>query len=198
MTQILDAAEDLVESRGYNGFSYADVANDLGITRAALHYHFANKSDLGVALIGRYTERFTNALKAAETRTGDAPSRLQAYADLYLDVLRHERMCLCGMLAAEHETLPLSMQESVVRFFVENQTWLSRVLLQGVGDGTIEFSGSADDAARMVISCLEGAMLLARLLGDVETFQSSATHVLAGLRPRGDRPEVRVGSEVLH
>jgi TetR/AcrR family transcriptional repressor of nem operon len=90
------------------------------------------------------------------------------------------------------------MQESVVRFFVVNQTWLSRVLLQGVGDGTIEFSGSADDAARMFISCLEGAMLLARLLGDVETFQSSATHVLAGLRPRGDRPEVRVGSEVLH
>ena len=186
--QILDVAEKLVESRGFNGFSYADVANELKITRAALHYHFANKSDLGVALIDRYTSRFADALSAAEERTSDAPARLEAYAELYLDVLRSQRMCLCGMLAAEHETLPAPMQEAVVGFFVENQTWLSRVLEQGTAEGTIEFSGSANEAARMIISSLEGAMLLSRLFGDIATFQSSAGHLLAELLPASRKP----------
>lgn len=197
VAQILDVAEKLVGSRGFNGFSYADVASALKISRAALHYHFANKSDLGVALIGRYTSRFADALRAAEERTMDAPTRLQAYAELYLDVLRNDRMCLCGMLAAEHETLPAPMHDAVVRFFAENQAWLARVLQQGADDGTVEFSGPANEAARMIISSLEGAMLLARLFGDVENFKSSTGHVLAGLRPAENRRSIRSGYEVV-
>ena len=50
-TQILDVAERLAQVRGFNGFSYADVAGELKITKAALHYHFAGKAELGVALI---------------------------------------------------------------------------------------------------------------------------------------------------
>ena len=53
--QILDVAEHLVEVRGFNAFSYADVGTELGLTNAALHYHFSTKADLGEALISRYT-----------------------------------------------------------------------------------------------------------------------------------------------
>src|SRR5580692_2935896 len=90
-TRILDVAERLVEVRGFNGFSYADVSVELNVTPAALHYHFANKADLGVALVDRYTTRFDDALQAVETRTADALERLGAYADLYLDVLSRKR-----------------------------------------------------------------------------------------------------------
>jgi TetR/AcrR family transcriptional repressor of nem operon len=51
--RILDAAERMLQVRGYNGFSYGDVAEELGITRAALHYHFKGKAELGQALIER-------------------------------------------------------------------------------------------------------------------------------------------------
>jgi TetR/AcrR family transcriptional regulator, transcriptional repressor for nem operon len=180
-TRILDVAERLVEVRGFNGFSYADVSSEMKITTAALHYHFANKSDLGVALIVRYTSRFEDALHAVETRTTDAPERLKAYADLYLDVLNNKRMCLCGMMAAEHETLPEPMQEAVVEFFSRNQVWLSRVLKDGKAKGTISFHESANKTARTIIGTLEGAMLLARLFGDVAGFRSATTHLLTGL-----------------
>jgi TetR/AcrR family transcriptional repressor of nem operon len=183
VTQILDVAERLVEVRGFNGFSYADVAHELRITSAALHYHFASKSDLGVALITRYSSRFADALAAVEERTTEAPVRLAAYVELYLEVLRKQRMCLCGMMAAEHETLPKPMQDAVVRFFAENHSWLSRVLEQGMEEGTVEFTGSSDEAARLIVSSLEGAMLLARLFEDIQSFQSSASHLLAGFRP---------------
>jgi TetR/AcrR family transcriptional repressor of nem operon len=192
-TRILDAAEKLVEVRGFNGFSYADVSIELAMTKAALHYHFANKSDLGVALIERYTARFDDALAEVETRSTDARERLRAYADLYLEVLKGQRMCLCGMMAAEHETLPEPMQAAVVEFFDHNQTWLSRVLRAGKANGTIDFRGSAKETARTIIGSLEGAMLLARLFGDVAGFRSAAAHLLSGLQspPSGTRAALR-------
>src|SRR5580700_10164193 len=86
-TQILDVAERLAQVRGFNAFSYADVAKELKITNAALHYHFAGKSDLGEALIARYSSRFAEALRAVESRVTDAAGRLDAYTELYTGVL---------------------------------------------------------------------------------------------------------------
>src|SRR5438270_11632454 len=126
-TQILDAAERLAQSRGFNGFSYADVAAELQLTKAALHYHFAGKGELGEALIGRYADRFAQALAALDATPISAPAKLEAYANLYLDVLRDKRMCLCGMLAAEYQTLPQPMREAVIQLFDTNEAWLQRV-----------------------------------------------------------------------
>src|SRR5580698_3434509 len=104
--QVMRVAERLAQTRGFNGFSYADIAAELGITKAALHYHFAGKAELGEALVERYATRFSEALAGVDGRLAEAWARLHAYADLYLDVLRDQRMCLCGMMAAEYETLP--------------------------------------------------------------------------------------------
>jgi TetR/AcrR family transcriptional repressor of nem operon len=123
-SQILDVAERLVQTRGFNGFSYADVALELKITKAALHYHYPGKAELGEALIARYAGRFAEALAAVDSGVAAAPAKLDAYASLYLDVFRSRRMCLCGMLAAEYQTLPKPMRDAVIGFFDENETWL--------------------------------------------------------------------------
>ena len=180
-TRILDVAERLAQVRGFNGFSYADIAAEVGITKAALHYHFASKADLGEALISRYAVRFGEALAAIDAGTTAAPAKLQGYAELYAGVLRDQRMCLCGMLAAEYPTLPDAMQASVVSFFDQNEAWLQDVLEQGRGDGSLQFTGSSRDVARMIISCLEGAMLVARPYGDIPRFQDAAASLMTGL-----------------
>ncbi len=186
-TQILDVAERLVQVRGFNGFSYADVAAELKITKAALHYHFAGKAELGEALVARYAARFAEALSGVEERTAEASARLDAYAGLYLDVLRERRMCLCGMMAAEYETLPTPMQDAVVRFFDENERWLARVLEQGRKDGDLAFTGPPSETARMIVSGLEGAMLVARPFGDITRFQNATRHLLSGLQSTAAR-----------
>lgn len=180
-SRILDAAERLVQQRGFNGFSYADVAAELKITTASLHYHFAGKAKLGRALIERYAERFTEALATIEARLPDARARLDAYVDVYGDVLRGRRLCLCGMLAAEYQTLPKPMRQSVIQFFDDNEAWLTRVLEAGRQEGSLRFSGSAVDAARMLISGLEGAMLVARPYGEVGRFRAAVAQLLTGL-----------------
>ena len=184
-SRVLDVAERLVQGRGFNGFSYADAAAELGITKAALHYHFAGKAELGEALIARYAERFAEALQAIDAGTTDAMERLRAYSELYGDVLRTERMCLCGMLAAEYQTLPAPMQDAVVRFFDDNETWLAAVLEDGRRAGTVRYAGDARDVARMIVGALEGAMLVARLHSDPGRFSEASDRLLASLAADG-------------
>jgi TetR/AcrR family transcriptional repressor of nem operon len=180
-SRILDSAERLVQSRGFNGFSYADVASELAITKASLHYHFAGKGELGEALVGRYAARFAEALEEIDGRDGDVRHKLDAYADLYADVLREKRMCLCGMLAADYDTLPEPMRDAVIRFFDENEAWLTRVLEQGEREGSLRLGGSASEAAQAIVGGLEGAMLIARPYGDVHRFEAAATRLMESL-----------------
>jgi TetR/AcrR family transcriptional regulator, transcriptional repressor for nem operon len=179
-SRILDSAESLVQVRGFNGFSYADVAGELSLTTASVHYHFPGKAELGRALIVRYAGRFSDALAEIDDGGGDARARLLAYAGLYADVLRDQRMCLCGMLAAEYQTLPEPMRDAVIGFFDENEAWVGAVLAEGREHGSLAFDGAPRDAARLIISALEGAMLVARPYGDVERFELAAQRLLAG------------------
>ena len=182
--RILDIAERLVQTRGFTNFSYADIAAELGITKASLHYHFPGKAELGQAVIARYGERFAQALNEIDRTVPDARAKLEAYAGLYADVLRGNRMCMCGVLAGEYETLPDPMRAAVIRFFDDNQTWLVHVLDEGLQDRTLAFSGSKEDVAQTILVTLEGAMLVARPYGDLGRFTASSQQLILGLTGR--------------
>src|SRR5215469_2815440 len=152
--RILDVAERLVQVRGFNGISYADIAGEVGITTASLHYHFAGKAELGRALIVRYAERFAEALDAIDRDLGDARAKLDAYTDLYADVLRGKRMCLCGILAAEYQTLPKPMRSAVTKFFDDNQAWLEHVLAEGEAEAQLNLGAPRREVAQGIIGTL--------------------------------------------
>ncbi len=179
--RILDIAERLLQTRGYNAFSYADVAQALRVTKASLHYHFPSKAELGKRLIERYERSFLQALAEIDRVSADARERLRRYVDIYADVLRNDRMCLCGMLAAEYATLPKPMKAELKHFFDENERWLVAVLEEGQKTGKLRFTGSAREVARLLVGSLEGAMMLARPYDDVTRFKSAADRLLAGL-----------------
>jgi TetR/AcrR family transcriptional regulator, transcriptional repressor for nem operon len=184
-TAILDVAERLAQTLGYNGFSYADIAVQLGVTKASLHYHFPSKAELGRALVERYRGIFGAALETIDQRTREPREKLRQYVGLYESVLSNERMCLCGMLAAEHATLPAPMREELKSFFDANERWLTVVLEQGHRAGVLRFTESARERARVLIGALEGAMLVARSYGSPHRFQAAAAYVLADLGADG-------------
>lgn len=179
--RILDVAERLVQTRGFNGFSYADIAEALDVTKASLHYHFPSKADLGRRLIERYEKTFLEALEGIAAAGAAPREQLKRYVRIYADVLRENRMCLCGMLASDYATLPKAMREEVKHFFDENERWLVRVLEQGRKSGSLEFKGPAVDLARVIVGSLEGAMMLARSYGDASRFDSAAERLIASI-----------------
>ena len=179
--RILDTAERLVQMRGFNGFSYADVAEELDITKASLHYHFPGKADLGKRLIERYERNFLDALAKIDQQGRDARDRLRRYVAIYTGVVKQDRMCLCGMLAAEFGTLPEPMRADLRHFFDENERWLVGVLKQGRKDHSVKFAGSPAEAAQALVGSLEGAMMISRSYADPARFRGIADKLLADL-----------------
>jgi TetR/AcrR family transcriptional repressor of nem operon len=176
-----------VQTRGFNGFSYADVAAQIGVTTASLHYHFPSKDHLGEALIERWTDRHLRALAAIETKHASGPARLDAYAQLYASMIRGSRLGLCGMLAAEHQTLSASMRELVAIFLTANQDWLESIMSAGHTDGTLVIDGSAREAALVFLAGVQGAALVARPHRDVDCFRTIVHWLLAAVAPTNTR-----------
>jgi len=180
--RILNVAERLVQTRGYNGFSYSDISSELRIRNASVHYHFPSKTDLGKRLVARYRETFLAALEGLERESGDARQRLRAYVAIWTRVLRdRDRMCLCGMMAAEIATLPRAVRTELKRFFDANEGWLLRVIREGQKARTLRLAGPPEIEARLLTMGLEGAMLIARSYGEIHRFEEIAQRLLAGL-----------------
>jgi TetR/AcrR family transcriptional repressor of nem operon len=179
-TRILDVAQELAQTRGYNAFSYADIAEQVGIRTASIHYYFPSKSDLGRALIGRYQRTLEQALAQIDRTTKDPRQKLRRYSALFLEMMLHqERMCLAGILAADILTLSSEMRDEVQAFFRVNERWLAGVLEEGRNAGLLQFAGAPEVEARLVLAGLEGFMLVARSFGDVDRYRELAEKLLA-------------------
>lgn len=164
--EIMDAAERRIREAGYNGFSFRDLAADVGIKSASVHHHFPTKAALAAAVARRYADRFLDAM--AERAGGGL---VDAWRAAFRRALHEDgRMCLCGVLGAEVGALPPEVAAEARRFFERGVEGLARA-----HGGTPD---AARDAGLRVLATLEGAMLLARTLGDPAAFDR-ATAALA-------------------
>jgi TetR/AcrR family transcriptional repressor of nem operon len=183
--QILDIAQMLMQTRSYSAFSYQDIADTLGIRKASIHYHFATKADLGVAVVDRYVEHFGSALAAmAEDSSRSSLALLDFYCEPYLQFARtDDRVCLCGALAAETLALPIEMRERVARFFRYHQAWLERILARGAQCGEFKLSAPAARTARMIFGAMQGALIVKRTTGDMTQLKDVILALKAQLAP---------------
>ncbi|MEP6572007.1 MAG: TetR family transcriptional regulator [Gemmatimonadota bacterium] len=179
--RILDVAESLVRTHGY-GYSFADIASELSIRKASIHYHFASKQTLTRAVTARYRVAF--AVRTAEVHeSGLGPlAQLEKYFGFYRDALRDgDRMCLYGLLAADCVTVPAAVRDEVNAFFADQERWLARLLTAGRRDGVFSFAGSANVEALALLAGLEGGMLMARSRRDVHGFTAVVQRLVANL-----------------
>lgn len=175
-TRVLDVAERLIARRGYNGFSYEDIARQIGIRKPSIHHHFATKAELVAVLVQRYTHRFRTALLAIDGRHSQAPARLHAYAAVFEQTYRRDReLCVCGILAAEAEGLPAPAAHEVARFFHVNLEWLATTFAVGAEADELRLPQSATVHALAYLALLEGAMVVGRGLGDGDEAKSVVT-----------------------
>jgi TetR/AcrR family transcriptional regulator, transcriptional repressor for nem operon len=163
--EILNAAEDLLQRRGYNAFSYHHIAVQLGVRNAAIHYHFPAKEDLGVALVQRYQDRFRQWIRNTDQIEG-AWNRLQAYFQTYLDFLQADcKCCPGGVLGTEFHAIPEAMREQAVTLMREIYEWLIATLELGRAQGSLTFTGKSEDKAIELGAALQGGLQIARLAG---------------------------------
>lgn len=161
--QILDLAREKIQQRGYNAVSYGDLADELDLTTAAIHYHFPSKSDLGQAVVARYRRGHAERRAAIRERTDALREHLQEYASLYTEILNEGGLCLCGVLSSDDSTLPEAMREEVRQFFAEQEDWLTETIKDGAPEGTgLQGCESPRQAAKVFLAAIEGAMFTTR------------------------------------
>jgi TetR/AcrR family transcriptional repressor of nem operon len=181
--RVVDAAEGLIQQHGYNGFSYEDIARQVGIRKPSIHHHFATKAELVAVVAERYTHRFREQLLAIQGRHARAPARLAAYAALFeRTFVEDRRLCVCGMLGAEADSLPDEVASEVARFFAVNLNWLTAVIAEGQRASLIRPKPSSAAIAQAFLCTLEGAMVVGRGLRSTQGPAASGAVFLAVLR----------------
>jgi TetR/AcrR family transcriptional regulator, transcriptional repressor for nem operon len=160
--RLMDLAEARIRNSGYGGFSFRDLAAEIGIKSASVHYHFPTNALMAAAVARRYGERFLSSVapRANET-TEDAISSYRSAFRTALDC--DGRMCLCGVLGAEAGALAPEVAEEILCFFRRCIDDLSR-RMGGPGAETRGF---------YVMATLEGGMVLARAYRSVEVFDQA-------------------------
>lgn len=170
--EILDCARSLIIGGGYNGFSYADISEFVGIRKASIHHHFPTKVDLVRTLVERYREEAEAGIAALERYHSDPADQLRAYIGYWLGCVGDvtKGYCVCALLATQIPVLPQDIVLEVRAHFRALSAWITSVLERGAKQGVFVLSSDARAEAEMFMATVHGAMLSARAYGDPKMF----------------------------
>lgn len=163
--KLMGVAQELIQKRGVNAFSFQDLSDAVGIRKASVHHHFASKAVLIEALTQKYIEEFDVLTKDIADSDVSGKTKLKRYCNLFLQTLqagKNDKSCLCGMLMAEVDSVEATVKKQIRRFLRGNLSRLENIIKEGVKDGTLAQQGNVKASALLVLSSLEGGLLIAR------------------------------------
>ncbi|HXB07770.1 MAG TPA: TetR/AcrR family transcriptional regulator [Puia sp.] len=160
---IIRLADKLIRQKGFNAFSYADIATVLDIRKAAIHYHFPTKSMLGVAVMEDELLRLQDYRRLHSGSGGD--SQLQHLVGIFYHNSQQNAVCLMGALTPEIATFDAEMQSMLRKLCLTIREWVRDCLDEARREKRLRFNGSAADRAALVVSTLLSSLLLTRVEG---------------------------------
>ena len=183
---ILNCARSLIVAGGYNGFSYADIAQVVGIRKPSIHHHFPSKADLVKTLVVRYREAAEAGIANLERAVPGPLDQLEAYIAYWKTCIGDASapFCICALLANELPVLPDEIAVEIRAYFRFLSGWLTSVLERGAALGVLALADTPRVAAEAFMATVHGAMLSARAYGDTAIFGTIMDPQLARLSAR--------------
>lgn len=181
--QILAAARSFLIAGGYNGFSYADIAEVVGIRKASIHHHFPSKAELVRVLVQNYRKEAAAGLGGLAAAVPDSLEVLRAFAGNWARCIQDGSMpfCVCALLASERPVLPVEVAAEVGGYFSDLSAWLAGVMQRGAEQGALKLSAPAAVEAELFMAIVHGAMLSARAQDNPALFEAILQPALARL-----------------
>lgn len=183
--RIRETAHDLIAERGYFGFSYADIAEAVGIRKASIHHHFPSKVDLVVATLKNHRARLVEAAGSLDHNIADPVQRLRLYVQHWAECVKSNNrpICIAALLSTELPALPEEIRVEVQLHFKYLVSWIRSTLKEGARSGNIQLQHNAEVEAQSFVALVHGAMISARALGSSDIFTSITKGALERLRP---------------
>lgn len=172
-TEILQCAQRLMAAGGFNSFSYADIAEQIGIRKASIHHYFPTKSDLVRTLMQGYRKAADEGLAALEREIDNSADLLKAYINYWEACIANGSapVCLCALLASEMPILPEEVAFEVRAYFRMLSSWLASVFERGQRQGTLKLQAAAKIEGEIFMATVHGAMMSARAYNDPKSFE---------------------------
>lgn len=155
----MDAAERMTQTSGVNGFSYLDLADEVGVKTSSIHYHFKTKADLLLALVERLENIHGQAMRRMQEEIASPETRIRQVVKLFQSYVKENKFCLCGMMAAELQSISEDIKTRLKSYFNQFQNWLEKQFKE------MKKKDPKGLAIGFVVA-LEGSVLLARLNND--------------------------------
>lgn len=168
--QIEAVATRAIKKDGLRSVSFRDLASEVGVKSASVHYHFPAKSDLALAVVSGYTDRFAEQLASIDRKQKRLKGKLNGFIKIFDDVVAQKDLCLCGMMASEINALDEQTQIALRRFFDLSEAWLENVFSDHQAELVSDLSPK--QLAKILMSGLEGATLLDRVDGRTDRIKA--------------------------
>lgn len=179
-TKALDLGREYLQTMGFNGFSFQTIADALGIKKASLHYHFASKEELGIALLQEYVDG--HALWAKKVQ--DLPSKVKLEKMVKgFNSLTSKNFMICpiGSFTSDFQSTPVKLKKKIKQFHVFVRSWLVETIEQGKKEGTIRASLDSETSADLFLATLQGGVQVARIRGEQESLKRMLNLMLENL-----------------
>jgi TetR/AcrR family transcriptional repressor of nem operon len=183
--RILETAHALIADRGYAGFSYADIASEVKVSKATIHHHFPSKEELVIAVLRRHRSRLGEGLAQLNGQVAEPLGRLSGYMKHWEGCIerRTDPICIAALLGAELPSLPPDVGAEVRLHFVDLHRWLEETLELGAREERIRLTQGADEEAELVMATIHGAMISARTYQSPKVFAQIVDATLQRLSP---------------
>ncbi len=176
--RVLDVAERYTQTHGFNAFSYKDLQNEVGVKTSSIHYYFPTKQDLALKMVERYIDRFNASLNSISNEQSIGLKRLDKLAQVYVDVVKQGKFCMCGMLASDILSLPEAVKSKLCDFFQMIEDWIAEAIELGIAQDDVTESIDIKTTAAHYLASLEGGMLIARTKNEPAYLKAITTEVL--------------------
>lgn len=177
--KIIEVADTLLRTNGYNDFSYKDISAIIGIKTASIHYHFPTKTDLGIAIIQAHADRLQQ--DTAKLRSRVPLERLERFIQYYYKLSGAGQVCVVGAFASDLGAVDENIRLKLNDFMQQTANWIREILEDGQADGTFHLNIAAQDKAVLIITNLMGLAQIARV-GYLPTFEQIKSQIINEIR----------------
>ncbi|TQR20325.1 TetR/AcrR family transcriptional regulator [Psychrobacillus vulpis] len=165
-SQIIELALRNIREKGYLSFSYDDLAKELRVTKASIHYHFEKKEDLGLAICAKLREGLENSFIQINEVQMDIEEKPLEFILSRANQIKINEVCPISSLQADFHFLPTSMQESVRQLSQMEIDYLKELLDELKKDGRLQQIQDTEALAVLLISSTKGALQYRRVVGE--------------------------------
>ena len=181
--EIVEKAAPLFNQKGFEGTSMSDLMRATGLEKGGIYRHFSSKEELASEAFDYAWQKAVERRLEGVDEAADAVERLKKMIDNFVDIRTGLVAGGCPLLnaAIDSDDGNPVIRERAREALRGWQARIAKVIRAGRTRGEIRKSVKPDELAALVISQLEGALMISRLNQSQKPLEWARDHLLEHL-----------------